>query len=682
MKKFIKDQINKNGLALAIYFILFLIIGNTVLSVVFRNDIVKNSNIKEKVIVALSGIESMNTNVNLADMGLRGYMIIQDDALLSPMVGAVEDYQANLDGLRQVLADLGYDVSKMDAAEKAIQTYMRLVQDMAAMCRRGDVQSAIEILSRDPGYDAWAIYSIFDRDARDFISQVSDQTESNYTTATIRMMLIQIGFLIISAPVLLLAVFSFKKGRKLRQNLFQELLASNNEYIFNSGEEQQVAQNHESGIINLIITNLRLATDFISRITNGEYNIEWKGLDKSNAHLNSDNIAGKLSTMRDQMKKVKLEDERRIWISQGLSDFAGIIRKNQNDFQSLSIELISNMVRYLDIQMGGLFILNDDDKDNVYLELKGCYAYDRVKTLEKHIEPGKGLVGQCYLEGETIYMTNVPQDFVNITSGLGDARPESILIVPLKLNDRIEGVIEMASLRPFEAYEIEFIEKLGETLASAITTVRSSENTKILLEQSQQQTEEMRAQEEEMRQNMEELQATQEQIHRKNEEVEELLRKASEREELMIKQNEIIAREKKELETEKSILTTLMELLPERITIKDDKGKYLKLSESKYSTLRAQGYKNLIGKSDHDIFGPEHFEKSFAVERALMKSKKPVFNVEEKIRISSDKSIWGLTSRVPFVDSNGKVLGTIAITRDITREKTCEEELERLKSGS
>jgi PAS domain S-box-containing protein len=682
MKEFIKEQINKNGLALSIYFILFLVIGNTVFSIVFRNDIVKNSRNKELVISALSGIESMNTNVNLADMGLRGYMIIPDDAILNPMVGAVENYQSNLDALKSDLNDLGYDISKMDDAEKAIQNYMRLVQDMAAMVRHGDVQSAVDILRRDPGYDAWAVYVIFDRDARSFVGQVSAETEANYTKATVRMMLIQIGFLIISAPVLLLAVFSFKKGRKLRQNLFQELLASNNEYIFNSGEEQQVAQNHESGIINLIITNLRQATDFISRITTGEYNIEWNGLNKSNAHLNSNNIAGKLSTMRDQMKKVKLEDEKRIWISQGLSDFAAIIRKNQNDFNSLSVELISNIVRHLDIQMGGLFILNDDDRDNIFLELKGCYAYNRVKTLEKHIDIGKGLVGQCYLEGETIYMTNVPQDFVNITSGLGDSRPESVLIVPLKLNDRIEGVIELASLRKFEDYEIEFIEKLGETLASAITTVRSGENTKVLLEQSQQQTEEMRAQEEEMRQNMEELQATQEQIHRKNEEVEALLLKASEREQLMIKQNEIIAGEKEELETEKSILTTLMELLPERITIKDVKGKYLKISEAKYSTLRAQGYKDLIGKSDKDIFGNEHFEKSFSVEKELMNSKKPVLNIEEKIKITNDHSIWGLTSRVPFINTNGKVLGTIVITRDITKEKTCEEELEKLKSSS
>ena len=184
-----------------------------------------------------------------------------------------------------------------------------------------------------------------------------------------------------------------------------------------------------------------------------------------------------------------------------------------------------------------------------------------------------------------------------------------------------------------------------------------------------------------MRQNMEELQATQEQMHRKNEEVEELLKKANEREEEMKKQNELIKSEKLELETETAILTTLMNLLPERITIKDSQGRFLKLSESKYKTLREQGYKNVIGKSDKDIFGEEHFNKSFAVESQLMKTKKPVLDVEEKINISKDVSIWGLTSRVPFLNSEGKVLGTIVMTRDITKEKKCEEELEKMKAG-
>jgi PAS domain S-box-containing protein len=443
------------------------------------------------------------------------------------------------------------------------------------------------------------------------------------------------------------------------------------------GEESEIED--ESSVINTITRNLRQAAQFIGEITKGNYVIDWNGMNENNQKHNKENIAGELLMMRDQMKKVKIEDDKRIWISQGLSDFADIIRRNQHDFKLLSEELITNIVKYLKVQMGGLFIVNRENENDVILDLMGCYAYERLKTIQKSIKPGKGLVGQCYLEGELIYLKEVPQEFVNITSGLGDARPDSILIVPLKLNDKIEGVIELASLKPFEDHQIEFLLKLGESLASAIATVKNAENTRQLLEQTQQQSEEMRAQEEEMRQNMEELQATQEQMHRKNEEVEELLRKASDRENEMKKQNEVINQEKTELEKERSILNTLMELLPERITIKDDRGKYLRISEAKYKTLRAQGFNHLIGKSDEDIFGAEHFRKSFTVEKELMNSKKPVLDVEEKIRISDEVTIWGLTSRVPFVDTSGNILGTIAITRDITREKECEEKLMNLK---
>jgi PAS domain S-box-containing protein len=279
-------------------------------------------------------------------------------------------------------------------------------------------------------------------------------------------------------------------------------------------------------------------------------------------------------------------------------------------------------------------------------------------------------------------MTEVPQDFVNITSGLGDARPDCILIVPLKLNNKIEGVIELASMKAFKNHEVEFVKKLGETIASAITTVRTAENTKVFLEQSQQQTEEMRAQEEEMRQNMEELQATQEQIHRKNEEVEELLKKATEKEEAMKAQNLIMVKEKKTLEIEMGILNTLMEITQDRITVKDTKGKYLKLSKSKLVGMEEQGIKDIFSKSDREMFGEEHYKKSFSVEQELMKTQKPVLNIEEKIQLSKEKSIWGLTSRVPFKDKNGNVLGTVVLTRNITKEKLYREELENLKNKS
>jgi PAS domain S-box-containing protein len=113
-----------------------------------------------------------------------------------------------------------------------------------------------------------------------------------------------------------------------------------------------------------------------------------------------------------------------------------------------------------------------------------------------------------------VYLKEVPENFVRITSGLGEALPRNILIVPLKLEEQVFGLIEIASFKMIEDFEIEFVEKLGESIASTISTVRNSERTNKLLQETQLQAEQMRAQEEEVRQNMEELSATQEEMQR------------------------------------------------------------------------------------------------------------------------------------------------------------------------
>lgn len=162
--------------------------------------------------------------------------------------------------------------------------------------------------------------------------------------------------------------------------------------------------------------------------------------------------------------------------------------------------------------------MNNEDTENPKLHLMSCFAYERKKFLEKSIEIKEGLLGQCFLEGQTIFMTDVPQEYIKIKSGLGDAPPGCLLIVPLKVNESIYGVIEVASFHKMEQYQIEFIEKLAENIAAAISSIQINERTKMLLQSTQQQAEEMRSQEEEMKQNMEELSATQEEMGRKERE--------------------------------------------------------------------------------------------------------------------------------------------------------------------
>jgi flagellar motility protein MotE (MotC chaperone) len=142
------------------------------------------------------------------------------------------------------------------------------------------------------------------------------------------------------------------------------------------------------------------------------------------------------------------------------------------------------------------------------------FAFNIKKFEKQRVKLGEGILGQTFLEKETTYLTNMPEEYVRITSGLGDAAPKSILIVPLKVDKDVYGIVELASFKEFEPHEISFVERLGETIASTLSSVKINQRNRRLLEQSQQQTEEMRSQEEEMRQNMEELTATQEGMNR------------------------------------------------------------------------------------------------------------------------------------------------------------------------
>jgi len=218
-----------------------------------------------------------------------------------------------------------------------------------------------------------------------------------------------------------------------------------------------------------------------------------------------------------KLEAAQQEEQRRQWINEGLSK--GLIAmRNETDLTKLGNSLLAFIVRYVNANQGGLFLVNDDNPNDVHLALVAAYAYEKKKFVEKRIDAGQGLIGQAYLEQQTMLLKQVPKDYVHITSGLGTANPGAILIVPLKINGSVQGILELASFNSFQPHEIEFLESFGESVAAHFQSGKISTTTQQLLETTRQQTEEMRAQEEEMRQNMEELSATQEELIRKEQE--------------------------------------------------------------------------------------------------------------------------------------------------------------------
>jgi methyl-accepting chemotaxis protein len=234
---------------------------------------------------------------------------------------------------------------------------------------------------------------------------------------------------------------------------------------------------------------------------------------------NGDELGASLIKMRESLLLAGQREQEEKFISLGINKIAEILRSNTDGIEQLSDALIRGLVKYLNINQGAIFIVEGEGEQQG-LELKACFAYERKKFLEKRIGVNEGLVGQCFLEKEMIYLTDVPDNYIRITSGLGDAPPSAVLLMPVKTADEIVGVIELASFVEFSPNHIEFIKKACENIASAIISAHTTDKIKALLEDSQMQTEEMRAQEEEMRQNMEELQATQEEMEKQKLEME------------------------------------------------------------------------------------------------------------------------------------------------------------------
>jgi len=264
---------------------------------------------------------------------------------------------------------------------------------------------------------------------------------------------------------------------------------------------------------NKLIGALGDTAEFADKIGSNELEAEF-------TPLGDEDVLGKsLLNMRGKLKEAKEFEFKRNWVTKGLAQFASVLRENNDNLENLSIEIITGIVKYLNANQGGIFIKNDDVRDPK-MELIATYAYDRRKYQEKTFSMGEGLIGQCWQEGERIYLTDIPQGYLTITSGLGEASPTSVLLIPLHVNEQTHGVIEVASFEEFEEYQIEFIEKLAESIASTISNTKTNLNTTYLLQESKEMTEEMRAQEEEMRQNMEEMQATQEEMERSKIEME------------------------------------------------------------------------------------------------------------------------------------------------------------------
>lgn len=511
MKKF-KD----NFISISLSVLIALILLNTVLIFYNRAVMVRNNTLqKQTEEVKKAWAEIFESNLRRMDLGLRGYALTRNPQLLDPYQTGKRDMDRTLFRIDSLL-----QVQELDSLRLQFETfvpktkaYIKYAEEMEMHARNDSIRDFVRLLNEDRGYDLWQAFSPMYNYINLYQDELMDEARARYQQAMDRNVIFQVILVLLTIPTLILVMHRIRRDARARRKLLADFDRNNRELLFDSG--QPLSADDAQGIIQSSIRNLKKASSFIKEIASGNYAAVWDGMTDANAALNQDNLAGDIIKMRDQMKKVRELDEKRIWSTDGLAKFSDVARNNQNNIEKLSNEVIRFLTRHMKAQQGSLFVLHDDEGEEPYLDLAACYAFDKKKFIEKKIDIGAGLIGQAYLEGGTILLTDLPNGYINITSGLGDATPGCVIIVPMKYNERVEAVLELASFSKFEAHEIEFLEKAGEVIASSIYSTKTNERTSKLLKETQEQAEALRSQEEELRQNMEELQATQEDMRRR-----------------------------------------------------------------------------------------------------------------------------------------------------------------------
>ncbi|MCG8474915.1 MAG: GAF domain-containing protein [Cytophagales bacterium] len=234
----------------------------------------------------------------------------------------------------------------------------------------------------------------------------------------------------------------------------------------------------------------------------------------------------------EHLQSKQQEEKKEQWINKSTTELSSLLQQaNHSNHQSLFDDLLRTIVKALKANQGALYVVEREEGDtgsgSAAIELKSIYAYDRKRHQSQRFEPGEGLIGQAYLEAQPIYMTEVPKDYVKITSGTGGSQPRAIILIPCIQDDKVEGIIELASFREFQPHERRFLERAGKIISSFLSSYRVTLQTKRLLEETRIQAEQMQAQEEEMRQNLEEFMSVQEDLERKVKEYEIILKEHS-----------------------------------------------------------------------------------------------------------------------------------------------------------
>ena len=415
-----------------------------------------------------------------------------------------------------------------------------------------------------------------------------------------------------------------------------------------SNSHDEVGQMGEA--TNELVQALRRTANFAHKIGEGAYDTEFTQTS------DQDTLGSALLNMRDSIQNAEKRDAERTWIVTGVAEIGEILRSH-NNLEEMGNEVVAYVAKKINAVQGAFYVTDDENKEDVLITMMASYAYNKQKHLKAQFRMAEGLVGQAAVEQDTLVRTEIPYDYVTVTSGLlGDQRPEALMIVPLITNEQVYGVLEFAGFNKFSSRDVKFVEEISLITARTVFNIKVNERTRKLLSESQQMSNELQEQQEVLRQNAEEMQATQEELQRTNRQLEDQVQ---------------------EVERTQNRMASLLVNASEVITIYEEDGSIRYISPS---VERILGYhpEEMIGQSDIQHIQGEGIRVFSNMFTTLIANPKESVTVQYIYETKDAGEVWVEATGTNLIDDPA-VRGIIVNSRDITEKRRAEQE-ERMRS--
>ncbi len=311
-----------------------------------------------------------------------------------------------------------------------------------------------------------------------------------------------------------------------------------------------------------LTTQLRAIAEVAIAVTRGDLTRSISVATEGEVAIVKDNLNQMIANLRETTHKNTEQD----WLKTNLAKFTRMLQ-GQRDLETVSKLILSELTPLVSAQHGVFFLMESIEHDP-FLKLLSTYAYRERKHLGNRFSLGEGLVGQCALEKERILLTEVPENYVKISSGLGESSPLNVVVLPVLFEGQVTAVIELASFRRFSEIHLTFLDQLTESIAIVLNTIAASMRTEELLKQSQSLTEELQTQQRELtetnkrlEQQAQSLRASEELLKNQQDELQQTNEELEEQAELLALQNKEVERKNRDIEQARALLEERAEQL-------------------------------------------------------------------------------------------------------------------------